>query len=360
MTESSRRRSMWLFVAGAGGLLAAAVVLLLWPKVEALPGPDRAAELVVKHNAAVAALEAGDPQSAEPLLTALAEETLPEELGVRAAALRNRAVGAVLAIDPESGHSVPKTERDRWFPVAEEAVAALQAAAPDDPAAYWLQSRIAASRSLPDEERAALRRAARASRGEIWPIAALAVALGNGSEDADRREAAKRWGEAAEFAPENVWVQLQAAKAETETEEPTATRRFAALRTRLEPYGNGFALRQNGDILPLIEAGQTAAKANDWPAARRAATLLFNVLRSEEIVRSDRTAVQRTALDFLSLDFPPEFYASTGLSRTPDPTAIEVRYRPFTGLRAPPDRTGIRYVAMANFDLLGREELICL
>ncbi|QDT14121.1 FG-GAP repeat domain-containing protein [Alienimonas californiensis] len=358
MTAPARRRS---FVLLAGLLLAAlAVGLAVWLWMRpSVPEPAEAARLVRVHNEAVAALEAGDPAAADPLLAELIEERIPAAMGLNVAAIRNRAVGAVLAIDAESGDALPAAEREAWFVRAEAAVAALQARVPDAPAGFYLESRLATAAG--DDARqleALLKTSARADAG--WGSFLLYDAFGD-SPDPDRTAVADAaLAEARRFAPENAWVLLQYLQWATENKEPETAAAFADLRTQVAPYADGFALRQNGDVLPLIEAGEAAAKAGDWNTARRNATLLFNVLRAEEVVRSDRLAVQRHPLDFLVTDLPSTFYDASGLSRTPEATAIPVQFEPFAGPAAAPEVAGALAIETANLDLLGGEELLIL
>ncbi|MFH5803797.1 FG-GAP repeat domain-containing protein [Alienimonas sp. DA493] len=360
MTAPPRRRPFFpaLALGGAGLLIVVGGVAVVWlfggPRT---PEPAEAARLVQVHNAAVAALEAGDPAAAGALLDELLDEPLPT--GATAAAVRNRAVGAVLAVDAESGSAVPPDDRAAWFSRAETAVAALKEQAPGAPAGFYLASRLAAAAGNDAAWFEALQgTAGRADGG--WGPFLLYEAFGD-SRDADRKAAAiAALGDARRLEPDNVWILLNAVRVAAEAESPIAPEAFAALRQQVAPYANGFALRQNGDVLPLIDAGRTAAEAGDWEAARRNATLLFNILRAEEIVRSDRLAVQRHPLDFLIADLPASFYDAAGLSRTPDAAAIPVRYAPFAGPAAAPEVKDVRAVTAANLDLLGQDELIVL
>ncbi|NNJ25455.1 FG-GAP-like repeat-containing protein [Alienimonas chondri] len=360
MTDSKRRRSFVLPLAGLLFLALGVGLAAWWWDRPVVPSPARGAELVRLHNEAVAALEAGDPVAADPVLTELIDQPLPDDLGVRTAAIRNRAVGAVLAIDPESGHALPAEERGAWIARAEEAVQAAIDAAPDDPDPWFLVSRWAAAKGDRNlETNAFAQLIGRAlTNDKSVPWAHLAWYELNKDRDPVVAEASINM--AYQGAPENTWILLRYITWFVQEEKAGAIEAFAALRERLTPYADGFALRQNGEILPLVDAGESAAKDGDWPAAQRSAALLFNLLRSEEIVRSDRLAVQRTALDFVVPDLPPRFYDAVGLSRTPDATGIAVQYAPFDGPLAAPAIEGVRAVAATNFDLLGREELIVL
>ena len=359
--RSARRRSARIRFAavslGALVLVGVAYWLFLRPNP---PDAAAASELLRRHNRAVALLEAGRPTAADPLLKELIEAPPPANPGVRAAALRNRAVGAVLAVDPEAGAALPPEERDAWFPRAEAAVAAFLRFAPDDPAAYYLDSRLAALAGDEDRSAAALLKSAANAPGEAWPRWRIYEAFSE-SGDAARRDAAGSFlREAVELEPENAWLRLNAVRAAAGAGRPTTAGAFAALRALLAPYAAGFAYRQAGGVPPLLDAGEAAARAGDWPAARRNAALLVNVLRSEEVVRADRLALERHPLDFLVPDLPTAFYESAGLDRTPDPTAIPVRYVPFADRLAPPDTENVRAAALVNFDLLGGDELVLL
>ncbi len=359
VTARARRRSLVLLIAGAC-VAAGTAAAIWWGSGPAVPSPARATALVRMHNAAVAALEAGDPAAADPLLVELIDEPLPAGLGVRATALRNRAVGAVLAIDPQSGHAVQAGERSAWFIRAAEATGAFETHAPNDPAAPYLISRLIAATGNDGLEASALARCAENAPGQAWPLVRLAEVSSRNNRPADRENAIADWKRAVELEPGNTWILLNALRATAGGKNGDAARHFAALHDRLVPSMDGLAQRHDGAIFPLIDAGEAAATAGDWPAARRSATQLFNVLRSEEVVRADRLAVERTALDFLAPDLPPAFYEATGLARTPDPAAIPVSYQPFAGPAAAPPVAGVLALDAANMNLRGREELILL
>ena len=342
-----------------GALMLVGVAYWLFPR----PNPPDAAaavELLRTHNRAVALLEAGRPAAADPLLEGLIEEPRSADLGIRDAALRNRAVGAVLAVDPEAGAAVPPEQRAAWRPRAEAAVEASSECAPDDPAASYLDSRLAALAGDEDRLAAALAKCAVKAPREAWPRWRIYEAFSE-SADAARRDAAGSFlREAIERAPDNTWLRLNALRAAAEASRATTAVDFAVLRDLLAPYLEGLAYRQAGGVPPLLDAGEAAARAGDWPAARRDAALLYNVLRSEEVVRADRLALERHPLDFLVPDLPAALYESVGLDLTPDPTAIPVKYAPFAGPLAPPGIENVRAAALANFDLLGGDELVLL
>ena len=356
-----RRPSVAAAVVLAAALIAAAAGAWWWARPRA-PDAAAAAKLVRAHNAAVGRLEANDPVDAGRLLADLlaAGDGLPASLGVAAAAVRNRAVAAVLAVDAESGAAVPPADRAALMPAAGAAVRALLESEPADPAGSYLEARFAAASGDDARRRDALVAAAGAAPDAAWPRLALFDAFADSRDPALAAAAAAALAEASRLAPENVWVLLNYAKVAAANERPETAAVFAALRERLAPYETGFAYRQAGGVLPLVDAGRAAAAAGEWPAARRNAGLLFNVVRSEEVARADRLDLERHPLDFIRTDFPPAFYEAAGLARAPDPAAVPVRFVPFAGGLAPPEVAGVRDAAAVNFDLLGGLELVLL
>ena len=356
-----RRRLLgWVLgVAALAGLLGAALWFALRPGA---PDAAGAAELSRTHNRALARLEAGDPAAADPLLVALAEagESVAPRFGVARLAARNLAVGRVLAVDPEAGAAVPPADRPAWLPRAAAAVAGLEEVEPGAAAVPYFESRLAAAAGDANRREAALLRLAAAAPAAAWPRALLAEAFARSPDPARRDAAGAYLREAVGLEPGNVWLLLNAARASAEGKHPATADLFAALRNQVAPFAEGFAYRQDGGVLPLLDAGEAAARAGDWPAARRNAALALNVLRAEEVARADRLALERHPLDFVATDFPPAFYEAAGLSRTADPAAVPVRYVPFAGPAAPPETPGVRAMAAANLDLLGRDELALL
>ena len=357
------RRRRWAAgaVVVAAGLLVAAGAVVWFVFVPKAPDAATAAALARTHNLALGALEAADPVAADPLLVELSEagRGLTDESGVSRVAARNLAVGRVLAVDPEAGGNVPPAERADWLPRAKEAVARLKELEPDDPAADWLAARLAVAEREPTERVSALARARSHGPPAAWVLMAQWEAMKASPDPATRAAATTALAAAAAAAPENVWVLLNAAKAFADDESPRTVEAFAALRERLSPFAEGFRYRQNGGVPALIDAGEAAAAAGDWAAARRNAALLFNVVRSEEVARADRLDLERHPLDFVATDFPPAFYESAGLDRVADPAAVPVEYVPLTGDAAPPD-VPVLDAAATNFDLLGGLELVLL
>ena len=316
----------------AAVLLTAAVAggLIWWATRSRVPDPAAAAAFAGAHNAAVGRLEAGDPAEAEPLLAELIEagNGFDAALGLTATAVRNRAVAGVLAVDAVSGSAVPPAERADWLPRATAAVAALTAAEPDEPAGYYLESRLAAAAGDDPRRGAALARAAAAAPDAAWPRLAIFDALGDSRDEELAAAGAAALAEAYRLAPENVWVLLNYAKVAAAAEDSAAADAFAALREQLSPFAAGFNYRQAGGVLPLVDAGKAAARGGDWPAARRNAGRLFNVVKSEEIARADRLDLERHPLDFVRTDFPAAFYDAAGLARVPDPRGGPGAVRP--------------------------------
>ena len=125
----ARRASIACALIAAALLAAGAAWWALRPRV---PGPDDAAALAGAFHAATARLEANDPADADARFAALIAEVedVPADLGANAAAVRNRAVAAVLRVDAAGGAAAPAADRPALLPAAREAVAALKAIDP--------------------------------------------------------------------------------------------------------------------------------------------------------------------------------------------------------------------------------------
>ena len=357
MARPARRRPfLFAALAAAVVLVAAGTWWVLSPKV---PGPEAAAALAGDFHAATARLEGNDPAAAEARLAALLADadSVPEELGVSDAAVRNRAVAAVLRVDVASGAAAPEADRPALLPAAGAAVNALRdRVGSTDPAPWYLRSRVGAAAGDVKMQAHGLVTAAGAAPDAAWPHLALYELLSR----TDAGAAFPSLAAAYEKAPENVWILLNFAKAAAAEGDPRAVGAFRSLKDRLTPYAAGFRYRQDGGVLPLVDAGLAAAEAGDWPAARRNAALLLNVMRAEEVARADRLDLGRHPLDFVATDLPAAFYDAAGLARAAGAAAIPVAFAPFAGDLAPPRIDGVRDAAAENFDLLGRRELVAL
>ena len=362
MTAPARRERTARRTFVAGALLAAALLTAAaawWALRPRVPDADAAAALAGAFHAATARLEGNDPADAEARFAAFLSEVedVPADLGAGAAAVRNRAVAAVLRVDVAAGAAAPEADRPALLPAARAAVAALEAIEPRSPGTWYLESRRAAAAGDRAAEADALREAAALAPGEAWPELALFDLL---SATGDPAAAFPSLAKAYEAAPTNVWVLLNFAKAAAAEGDPRTADAFASLEAALAPYAEGFRYRQDGGVPPLIDAGLAAATAGDWPAARRAGTLLLNVMRAEEVARADRLDLERHPLDFVAVDLPSAFYEATELPRTPDAAAVPVTFAPFAGDSAAPETDGVRDAAAENFDLLGGYELVTL
>ena len=314
-------------------------------------GPDtaRAAELVRQKNIGLARLENLDGPGG-----VAAFETITTDLPDQPLGPRNLTVARVIALDalPPGDDAV----RQPVLAAADAAVAKLREIDPDPVVPRVLAARIARQRGDTATAVSLLREAAETRPQAAWLWFELYQTVAASGDAAAASDLLHR---AFDAAPENLWIGRLWLLDQAERHDPQIAATLDALGKVLTPLAEGIRLRTRVEPLKLIADARAAAAAENWPVVTRSARFLANVTAPEEQAQSDKLRVDRNVLEFVLVDFPPEYYTATGLQRLPAGQAIPVT---FTATPLPvPDLAGDpRAVRLLDFDLDGRLDIALL
>ncbi len=362
-------------MAGALGLLIAGAVGIWYWKAE---GEKRrqaevadAAKLAHLKNLGLARLENAEAFEGGLPLAKDAEQAFVEITRRRPDLVlgpRNLAIARLITLaggaDPDRlptpGQPAADAPTDDAVREALTTIAALKQVEPQSPVTAVLAARTLVVAGDFDAAREELTTASTQSPEEAW-LWYERYRLDRFAPTEEFKSAAQdALGKAYAAAPRNLWLTrdwLTTLAARQSPELAEVARRAAEV---LEPLSEGILQRTRANVLELLEQAAQAAEDGDWPAATRAVRAVVNVTVQEEQVQADKLAVDRNALEFVAIDFPPEFYKSTKLARRPTADAIPVEFVPgrfgLEGL----DVQRLTDVATLDFDLDGQLDVAVL
>lgn len=373
MSDSSRPKFRWWIAAAVVGVVLFAVIGLWYVKdrneKQRVAARAEAAQLAHLKNVGLSQLENAEAfEGGLPL--AVDAETAFAEITQRRSNLvlgpRNLTIARLISLaggaDPDrlpTGEQ-PAAEAPEQSAADEalKAVTALRAVEPDSAVTAVLAARTQAAIGDFAAARAELGKATTAAPDEAW-VWYERYRLDRFASDPELKNAAQEaLGRAYAADPTNLWVTREWLTTLAARQSPglTAVARKAA--EVLAPLAEGIEQRTRVNVLELLEQAAKAAEQGDWPTATRAVRSVVNVTVQEEQVQADKLAVDRNALEFVAIDFPPEFYESVGLARRPAPQPIAVSFEPglvdLQGVVA----NKVTDLAVVDFDIDGKLDVV--
>ncbi|MEX2173660.1 MAG: CRTAC1 family protein [Pirellulaceae bacterium] len=241
---------------------------------------------------------------------------------------------------------------ERDFSAAEAHLAAIVAAEPNDPAAWYTLFRIL--RLADPQESApaaieALERAFELSPANAWLLVEWL------------RATATRLSDELNDLPEDE-TQRAAALAALQTKYASLAEQLVQARPAAQPFAHVIQTHVGVDVLALFDEAATAARQNDLATAATRMRMLANVLLPH--AAPDQQPLRRHPLEFVLDRFAPEFYQQAQLAEASREPAIAVTFANTDGWQLPAalaeDLGEIRDLALADFDLDGRLDLFAL
>ncbi len=372
MSDSSRRKLRWWFVAAIVGIVLIALVGVWYMKdrneKRRVAARAEAAELARLKNVGLSQLEnaeafegglplAGDAEKAFSDITQLRPDLVLGPRNLTIARLLSLAGGADPDRLPTSEQPAAEGPDRNAADNALKAVEALRAVEPDSAVTAVLAARIQAAISNFDAARAELERATKAAPDEAWVWYERFRLDRFASDPALKNAAQDALGRAYAAEPTNLWVTREwlSTLAARQSAELAAVARKAA--EVLAPLSVGIEQRTRVNVIDFLEQAAKAAEQEDWATATRNVRAVVNVTVQEEQVQADKLAVDRNALEFVAIDFPPEFYDSIGLRRRPASQPIEVSFEPgLLDVEGLVSKT-LSDVAVLDFDIDGKLDI---
>jgi len=332
---------------------------------------DRRAKLVSLKNLAIGRLENAEAFEGGLRLAAEAATAFEEIAKARPdlpLGPRNLAVARLVTLAgggdrgriPAAGQG--PTEPRAGASEALAAVEALKRIEPDSVTTSVITARVAAVVGDFDAARAELEKAGKQAPDEAW-VWYERYRLDRHAADEPVRDAAENaLGRAYKAAPRNLWVVREWLGVLADRRSDRFTEVIDVAKEAIGPIAEGIEQRAGTNVLDLLDDAQAAAERGDWHAAAGAARQFANATAHEGLALSDKREVDRSALEFAAIDFPPEFYEEVGLRRLAAPAPIEVAYSASRfGFPDPAEKFDpLTDAALADFDLDGDLDVMSL
>ncbi|HET6878790.1 MAG TPA: FG-GAP-like repeat-containing protein, partial [Pirellulales bacterium] len=325
--------------------------------------PAECEQLEQKKNIAIGYLENGKLQNrlhklpeADELFREIARLKPGDPLP-----LWNLAITRIMLV---SGIDAGRTaERATAGAKALEAAHALLEAEPSSPAAHLLASQTYALVGDEAKAIAELNRAAELAPNDVVVWYELFNIYQNSRDKQLHDKAASALSHAYQLAPDNLSLQLTWLETQIEIHDANLKQTITRIQSQWSSMPGlltNMAERSNRAIADPNEwLGRIAAAAEkgDWRAARGLMLQLGHVARPEPWIQSDLRRLQRDPLEYVIHDFQSTCPRPV-TAGNPQPT--KVKLVEFPAAKQPPPLAGIRDMALADFDLDGRLDLIVL
>lgn len=157
----------------------------------------------------------------------------------------------------------------------------------------------------------------------------------------------------------NLFLITELLLMQAETEDPEIVQTLEDAKTVLRPLVPAVKQRARLDLIERVDSVVEAAKAEQWRNVLIGVRMLTNVVRPEEVAKSDITRVDVHPLAYLLYDFSPEFFDRYG---HPEPswdksTSVTLKQVADDTLRG---LTEVRDLCLMDFTLDGHPDLLVL
>lgn len=353
---ASGNRKKWWWLAGAILVLG---LYVTWFIVRPAYLAAKGKRLVELKNVAIGHLENEQEKTdgyaeAAKRFQALAEELPGEELG-----LRNLAICRLLDFQAKNKAALEeeRAARDDAAAAVRQAIDQLRNDFDDSAATHWLDAQVALAdlTAGPEAAVASFERAVDLDpeNAVFWLALYEARSLAG---DAGATDALKK---AYELVPRNLYVLTEWLVVQAQTKDESLADTLQAADNGLQPLHTAI-LRRGTDLSELVSGATTAFEQKDWPTVLRNVRVLRNVIRPEEIAKSDAARVSGIhPLEFVIHDFSDQFYERyrPATPETIEPIAVKFEEISTAGL---PLEGSVVDLALTDFNLDGNLDLVTL
>jgi tetratricopeptide (TPR) repeat protein len=315
--------------------------------------PAAAIELIEVKNRGIALLENERYDESDSRFSEVVERLPGEPLGHR-----NLAVSRLLALSTADPRDTAK-----YAPAvaqAEAAVGRLLEVEPDSAAAHLLASRLAKTMSQSDRARELIERATRLAPDDVAMWYELFQAGRDSDEPEVRSQARSALQRAYELEPDNLFLLMDWLSTQIAAQDSDVVETLDQVRDVLGPFVEHIRRLRRVDLLQFLDQARQAAEDGNWQVAFGRVGVIGNLMRPEVASQLDHRRVAPHELEFILLDFSPDFYERADLPDPEQPPAISVKLVSVTGERGLPELADVREVLLVDFDLDGRLDVVVL
>jgi hypothetical protein len=164
-------------------------------------------------------------------------------------------------------------------------------------------------------------------------------------------------GKAFAASPRNIFLLTEWLSMQAKVKDPTIEQTLVAAQGVLGPLSTA-SKRPGQDLGTFLTDAIAALKKGDWQIVSNKVRLIQNVVRPEEVSKSDITRVDVHPLEFVQYDFSPAFQQA---NPSPEPAwKSDTPVRLATGTTGLPALTGILDLRVVDVDLNGLPDLLVL
>lgn len=347
---------LWLMI--IVGAIVIGAGLFLVQRGKKTGGSDADCEqLTAELNEAVGNLEAVGAGEAKRLpLADKAFSDLARRFPKEPAATRNLAICRAVAFD-----SLPPEQARVSTVNFKSALDALQKTEPRSPIPHFLAARIAVRQdaipSAIDEFKKAVELAP--EDPAMWyALYEVTNPLGE-SDPSARLTSREALAGALKADPANSYLLKEQVLAQVKDQDPEAIETLKSLIAQVEPLLSVIKQRYRVDVKELAERVAKAVSDGKWQPAQNSATVINNVIKSEEWVRSDLRRLGRHPLAYVVTGF------SSAVCANPHPTTgeespVSFHLQPADAGKQLPELAGVLALNLSDFDLDGIVDVLAL
>lgn len=324
---------------------------------ETLPTAEECLRLEALKNVALAHLENEEYAEADKCLSELAAKLPTESLG-----WRDLAICRVLWLE-----SATKSKPDPKL--VQDAVEGLARAEPDSRLAYLLLARWELRLDLSASLAESVERLTHASShyhkaAELAPQDPVPrfelYERTNVSPQLNLSQGIPALGEAYRLRPENLWVMKEWLVAQAQAKDPAIRVTIAAAREPLRPVREQVLRRSTNDVWEYLDQAAAAVEKEDWSKALHSSRTVSNVIKSDDVLQSDRRLVLPHLLELADYEFSEAFRERIGKMQPPASSPAANPFQLAKADAALANITDAKAIALADFDLNGTSDLIVL
>ncbi|MAG95020.1 MAG: hypothetical protein CMJ48_14940 [Planctomycetaceae bacterium] len=305
-SDSGRSRNWKLGAVAVVALIGLVAWLATLPRSNNEPTEDERAlveRIVQLKNRGIALLENDKFTEADAPLAELAAALPDDPIGPR-----NLTVCRLLALT-EPSTPLEGEARATTVKRAREALESLKATSADSPETAILSARILTA--VGDETQAAdelLRATKELSENAVLWYELYSV-LQYTDDEAKQKIARSALARTAKLKPENLFIAKDWLLVQAQAKDPAIVDTFQTITPLVRPFVEAIQQYTGKDLTAMLAEGEKAAREGDWPLATTTARIVGNILKPEEVVRSDARRIHPHPLAFVMLDFGSAFDA---------------------------------------------------
>ena len=314
--------------------------------------PQRSRYLVEQKNLGLGYLENERFAECDKPLAEISD-ALPDDLF----GPRNLAIARLLRLEQINRTQEP-AKYETAVAQAESAITHLNRLRPDDVVTHLLTARLARYQNEDARTLRELKRAAELGPEDVGALWELFDAAEKYRDPVQRKIGRDALGRAFRKEPDNLWLLIHWVKVQAERQDAAIVPTLQTAKKTIGPFVAGIKQRTRFDLAKMIDETINAVGEKNWKLVRRNAGYLNNLMKSEVATLIDFRRTARHPLEYVILDFSPDFYQRAKLPKPKPPKPVPVKLVPVKSSLSP--LADVRAVRLEDFDLDGRPDIIAV